>query len=241
MLKAAIRLACDLVLPPQCLACVETVEADGLLCDSCFRDMEFITDPVCSQCGLPLAEPAPLCTSCDWAPPSFRAARAAVQYNEAAKRIILPFKYADRPEVATGLARLMMRPAQYLLPAADLLVPVPLHRARLARRGYNQAGQLARALARLAGKPVCVDALIRTRATRPLYELDQVEREMALKGAIAVRPGRAGIVGGRTILLVDDVLTTGSTASACADSLYAAGAAAVDVVAFARVGDAEQP
>lgn len=238
MLKALARTAIDLVLPAQCLACSEPVPADGQLCAACFVMVDFITDPVCGQCGLPLAEPAPLCTACDWAPPTFRAARAAVRYNEAAKRLILPFKYADRPEAARGLARLLLRPGAALLTAADLLVPVPLHKTRLAARGYNQAGQLARALARLTGRPVAIDALIRLRATRALSELDQHERETAMNGAIAVRPGRQSLVAGRTVLLIDDVLTSGATASACAMALLEAGAAAVDVLAIARVADA---
>ncbi len=239
MLKSLARAALDLLLPPQCLACSEEVPADGLLCVSCFVETSFITDPVCGQCGLPLAEPAPLCTSCDWAPPTFRSARAALQYNAAAKRLILPFKYADRPELAIGLARLLLRPGKELLARADLLVPVPLHRSRLAHRGYNQAGLLARALGRISGTKVMIDALVRLRATRPLSELDQTGRELALKGAIGIREGREAHIAGRTILLVDDVLTTGATASACADALYAAGAAAVDVLAIARVAEAE--
>lgn len=241
MLKSLVRTALDTVLPPQCLACTERVETDGQLCAACFREADFITEPMCGQCGLPLAEPAPLCTACDWAPPSFRSARAALRYNPAAKRLILPFKYADRPEAAAGLARMLLRSGQTLLSSADLLVPVPLHRTRLARRGYNQAGQLAKSLGRLSGKPVSVDALVRLRATRPLAELDQIEREMALKGAIGIREGRKHLVVGLTILLIDDVLTTGSTASSCADALYAAGAAAVDVLAIARVADTETP
>jgi ComF family protein len=239
MLKLLARTALDLMLPPQCLACSEEVPADGLLCVSCFVETSFITDPVCGQCGLPLAEPAPRCTSCDWAPPSFRAARAALQYNTAAKRLILPFKYADRPELAIGLARLLLRPGRELLARADLLVPVPLHRSRLAQRGYNQAGLLARALGRITNKNVMIDALVRLRATRPLSELDQTGRELALKGAIGTRRSREPQITGRSVLLIDDVLTTGSTASACADALYAAGATAVDVLAIARVAEDE--
>lgn len=237
LLKTWVRAAIDVLLPPHCLACSEPARGDGELCSACFAETEFIAPPFCGHCGLPLAEPAPLCTGCDWDPPSFRTARAALCYGTAAKRLILPFKYADRPEAAAGLARLLLQPGAALLARADLLVPVPLHRRRLAARGYNQAGQLARSLGKLAGKPVLLDGLIRLRATRPLAELDQHDREAALKGAIAARPARAARIAGRTILLVDDVLTSGATASACAEALHAAGAAAVDVLALARVAD----
>lgn len=237
MLKSLARAAIDMLLPAQCLACTEPAPGDGQLCPRCFGQAEFITAPYCGQCGLPLAEPAPLCTACDWAPPVFRHARAALRYGPAAKRLILPFKYADRPEAAAGLARLLLRPGGELLAGADLLVPVPLHRRRLAARGYNQAGQLARALGRLTGRPVLIDGLVRLRATRPLAELDQHDREIALKGAIGVRPARVRLIAGRTILLIDDVLTSGATASSCAGALYEAGAMAVDVLALARVAD----
>ena len=240
MLTFIARATLDILLPAHCLACTEPVSGVGQLCGACFAAADFITAPVCGQCGLPLAEPAPLCTACDWDPPTFRAARAALRYGPAAKRLILPFKYADRPEAASGLARLLLRPGADLLAAADWLVPVPLHRRRLAARGYNQAGQLARALGRLAQKPVLIDALARIRATRPLAELDQHERDAALKGAIAVRPNRSPAIIGRTILLIDDVLTSGATASSCATALYEAGAAAVDVLALARVADIQE-
>ncbi|MGC9271191.1 ComF family protein [Acidiphilium sp.] len=237
MLKTMVRAALDVVLPAHCLSCNEPVGGKGLLCGDCFAAAEFITAPFCGHCGLPLAEPAPLCTACDWDPPRYRAARAALRYGPAAKRLILPFKYADRPEAAAGLAALLLRPGAELLARAEVLVPVPLHRRRLAQRGYNQAGELARALGRRTGTPVLIDGLIRTRATRPLAELDQHEREMALRGAIAVRPSRQAGLAGRSVLLIDDILTSGATASACAEALYDAGAAAVDVLALARVAD----
>ncbi|MCW8305764.1 ComF family protein [Acidiphilium sp. PA] len=239
MLKSLARATLDLILPAQCLACAEPASGAGQLCAKCFADAAFLTPPLCGHCGLKLVEPAPLCSACEWDPPVFRAARAALRYGPAAKRLILPFKYADRPEAARGLARLLLQPGAELLARADLLVPVPLHKRRLAARGYNQAGELARALARLTGKPLLIDALIRTRATRPLAELDQHDRAVALHGAIAIRPGRAAALHGRTLLLIDDVLTSGATASTCAAVLYQAGAAAVDVLALARVSDEE--
>ncbi|HQT60838.1 MULTISPECIES: ComF family protein [unclassified Acidiphilium] len=235
MLRQFARATLDLLLPPHCLACDEEVSAEGVFCTSCFGAARFITGPVCGKCGLPLEDPAPLCTGCDWAPPAFRAARAALVYNDAARRLILPFKYADRPERAAGLARLLLRPGAPLLARADLLVPVPLHRTRLARRGYNQAGLLARALGRMTGRDTLIDGLVRLRATPPLSELDQFGREQAMKNAIGVRKGRAAQFAGRTVLLIDDILTTGASASACAEALLAAGAAAVDVLALARV------
>lgn len=238
---AGLALLRDALLPPHCLACGTALTREaaiaGLLCAPCLDQAGLIRPPVCERCGLPLAEPAPLCTGCDWDPPAFRAARAALRYGGVAKQLILPFKYADRPEAAAGLASLMLKPGAALLGRADLLVPVPLHRRRLAKRGYNQAALLARALGRESGVPILADALARTRATPPLEGLDQEARGEALAGAIAIRQPRCAAIAGRGVLLIDDVLTTCATASACAQALLGAGAASVDVLTLARVAD----
>ena len=223
------------VLPAHCMGCKEIVDDQHTLCGDCYATTEFIDNPVCHQCGIPLAHDEGLCTGCDWAPPPFRAARAALRYGPGAKRLILPFKYSDRPEAARGLAALMMRPGASLLAQADYVVPVPLHRRRLAQRGYNQAGLLARALGKLAQRPVLIDALARTRATPALAQLDHDARAHWMSGAITVRAHQRARIAGKVILLIDDVLTSGATASACAEALRAAGAEAVDVLALARV------
>lgn len=232
----------DGLLPPHCLICEAPVAGDGQLCASCFPQLNFISAPFCVCCGLGLpvaavADQAGRCLHCVLNPPAFGMARAALRYDQGAKKLILPFKYADRPEAAGGLARLMLRPGADLLQKAAVLLPVPLSRARLRERGYNQAGALARALGRQAGRPVLLDGLIRLRHTAPLEGLGAAERRRLLAGAIAVRPGREAGIEGRAILLIDDVLTSGATADSCARALLAAGAAAVDVLVLARVPD----
>ena len=147
------------------------------------------------------------------------------------------FKHADRTEHAAALAAMMARAGGGLLREADVLVPVPLHRARLLARGYNQAALLARALSRLSGVPVLVDALARPGRTAALGPLSARARERALAGAIAVRPRRAAAIAGRRVLLIDDVLTSGATARACASCLLDGGARVVDVLVAARVPD----
>jgi len=211
----------------------------GLLCSGCFRDVSFITEPCCHRCGVPFGSAglAGLCASCIEAPPVFRRARAALRYDEAARRLILPFKHADRVELSGVLAAYMARAGADLLTAADVVVPVPLHRARLFRRRYNQAALLARAVGRAESRPVLLDALRRVRGTAPLGAKSAEERAAMLAGAIDMRPSRAARIAGRRVLLVDDVMTSGATANACAAVLLAAGAVAVDVLAAARVPD----
>jgi ComF family protein len=236
------RALLDLLLPPHCAACNAPVDAPGRLCPDCFRRTGFITEPVCTRCGVPFANaalggPERLCPGCRNTPPVFRRARAALRYDAQGRRLILPFKHADRTELCAVLAPLMARAGAALLREIDLLVPVPLHRRRLFSRRYNQAALLAVAVARIAGQPYLLDALQRGRATASLGEKSAAERAAEVAGAFTVRATRAPRLAGRRILLIDDVMTSGATANACATALLAAGVTSVDVLAAARVPD----
>ncbi|MEA2738019.1 MAG: hypothetical protein QOH05_1326 [Acetobacteraceae bacterium] len=214
----------------------------GELCASCFARTNYVTAPLCLRCGVPFASAeqagaAGSCPACEAHPPLFRQARAALRYDEQARRLILPLKHADRTELAQILAPMMARAGVALLRQADLLVPVPLHRRRLFQRKYNQAAILAYAVGRLADRPVLPDALVRTRMTAPLDEKSPEERAREVAGSFAARPSRISRIAGRTVLLVDDVMTSGATANACAAALLAVGAQAVDVLLAARVPD----
>jgi ComF family protein len=160
-----------------------------------------------------------------------------LRYDAQGRRLILPFKHADRTELATVLAPHMARAGATLLREADLLVPVPLHRGRLFRRRYNQAALLAKAVGRIAGRACVPDALHRLRATESLGEKSATERAAEVAGAFAVRPSRARRIIDRRVLLIDDVMTSGATDNACATALLAAGATSVDVLVAARVPD----
>jgi ComF family protein len=234
----------DVLLPPHCLTCDAQVERQGSFCATCFSDLNLISAPFCARCGVPFAHEgeaergeggALLCTPCLTRALGFAVARAALRYDEGAKRLILPFKHADRTEMAVPLARLMARAGAEMLAAADILAPVPAHWRRLIARRYDQAALLAQRLGRLSGRRVVPDLLRRNRATVPLGDKGAAERAALVADAFSVaRPAR---VAGKRVLLVDDVMTSGATAEACARALLAAGAARVDVLAAARVPD----
>ena len=177
------------------------------------------------------------CPVCDDNPPVFHQARAALRYDEQGRQLILPLKHADRVELAQVLAPMMARAGTALLSRAAALVPVPLHRRRLFQRKYNQAALLAIAVGRLAGRRVLPDALIRTRRTSPLEDKTPQERKREVAGSFQVRPSRRQLLAGQRLLLIDDVMTSGATAGACASALLEAGAEAVDVLVAARVPD----
>ncbi len=229
----------DLLLPPQCLTCDQPVEAPGQLCAACFGRTRFIVAPCCAACGVPFGagEVARRCEACEAEPPPWGEGRAALRYDDQARRLIMPFKYNDRTELAGALAAMMARAGGALLARADLLVPVPLHRWRLLGRRYNQAALLARALSRISGTPAVLDGLHRIRRTVPLLALSRARRRAALFGTIVANPARLPILQDARVLLIDDVLTSGATAEACTRALFEAGAGGVDVLAAARVHD----
>lgn len=234
----AARAVLNALLPPHCLTCDTLVGGPGQLCPDCFRATTFISAPHCRSCGRAFPHAAhtslAICDDCAAAPPPWGEARAALTYDAQSRQLILPFKHADRPELAHALARMMARAGAALLSRADLLVPVPLHRFRLLGRRYNQSALLAQSLQRLSGVRAAPDALRRTRATKSLGTLSAEARARMLAGAIAVR--RPAIIAGRRVLLVDDVLTTGATARDCTRALLEAGAAGVDLLVAARAG-----
>jgi ComF family protein len=236
------RAALDLLLPPRCVVCEASVQVHGQLCGACFARTNFIAAPLCGCCGVPFASAGQagedgLCQACRERLPVFRQARAALRYDDQARRLILPFKHADRVELGPILATMMLRAGAALLARAEVLVPVPLHRRRLYERTYNQAAVLALALGRRAKRVALPDALVRTRPTASLDNKTAAERSQEVEGTFALRPSRQVRITGRVVLLIDDVMTSGATANACAAALLAAGALAVDVLVAARVPD----
>jgi len=228
----------DVVLPPRCLKCGATVDSVGSLCATCWPEVAFLAPPQCATCGLPFEfdlGPNAVCGACAAEPPVFAHARAAFRYDDGSKDLILRFKHADRTDSAPAFGRWMARAGAALLADADLIAPVPLHWLRLFMRRYNQAALLASALGELSGKPAVNDLLLRRRRTPSQGGLGPLARERNVAGAFVVHPGRRARLRDKRVLLVDDVLTTGATVSACASVLLRGGARAVDVLTLARV------
>ncbi|MFI4999383.1 MAG: ComF family protein [Reyranellales bacterium] len=229
----------DTVLPPLCLGCGEIVETAGALCAVCWQGFSFIAPPHCAQCGVPFSSDMgsdALCIDCLTRPPRFRRARAAMIYDAQSRRLVLPFKHGDRTDMARACGGWMARAGAELLAEADLVAPVPLHWRRLLTRRYNQALLLAQSVARAADRPVLApDLLRRLRWTGSQAGLKAKERRRNVRQAFAVHPRWAAGLKGKSVLLVDDVLTTGATAEACTAVLERAGARHVDVLTLARV------
>jgi ComF family protein len=237
LLARAWRAGLDALLPPRCLGCGTAVE-DQALCPACWRRVRFLASPVCDACGVPFEADAgagALCGTCAIEPPAFARARAAFAYDGESRGLILAFKHGDRTDSAPAFGAWLMRAGAELIADSDVLVPVPLHWTRLFARRYNQAALLAHAVGARSGVPVAPGLLVRRRRTPSQGRLSRAARQRNLAGAIAVPTNRRGRLADKRILLIDDVLTTGATAEACARALLAAGASAVDVLTLARV------
>ena len=216
------------LLPWRCLLCGDA-GADGLdLCAACAAELPRNTN-CCTRCALPLPNPTPLCGACQRKPPPWQAAWAPFRYGWPLDRLEARYKFGRELAAGRTLGALWKALPPPVRPA--LILPVPLHRARLRERGYNQALELARPLGRALGIPVRHDLLQRPRATAAQTELDAAARRRNVRGAFAVR---ADATLPPHVVVLDDVMTTGATLAECARVLRRAGVARVDVWALAR-------
>ena len=217
------------VFPPSCALCGEHSATGRDLCAACAVELPF-NRSCCARCALPLATPALACGECLRKPPPFDAAIAPLRYEWPLDRLVTRLKFSVDLAVGRVLAELLQDAVRSAADRIDLVVPVPLHLQRLRERGFNQALELARPIARRLGLPLDHAVLARTRATPPQTGLAAAERRRNLRDAFAVR----GTLAGRSIALVDDVVTTTATVRACARALKQAGAGRVEVWAVAR-------
>jgi ComF family protein len=237
--RHAARIALDIALPTLCVSCREPVDGEGV-CATCWSKLSFIAPPYCPRLGIPFVyDPGPDLLSMEAIanPPAYRRARAAVRYDDVARTLVHALKYQDRTDLAPAMGRWMARAGRELLTDADALIPVPLHWRRSWGRRYNQSGALARAIERQSGVKLVPEALRRVRPTQQQIGLSRSQRATNVQGAFKVAVPMQSEIAGRRVVLIDDVLTSGATADACARALLRAKAAAVDVLVFARVVD----
>ena len=246
-LRYAFAPVIDLIFPPRCPVCgVATISHDSGhpgLCAACWGQLDIPGTGGCPLCAAPAlnaAQGGEVCDPCEANPPPHDGISAATHYNAASRELVLALKYAGRIALASLLGRLMAA----RLAGVDsswLVVPVPLHRWRLWRRGFNQSALLADHIARATGARLAVDALVRRRHTPSLRGLGHDERAQVLSGAIGVNRRAADRLSGAKVVLVDDVLTSGATTNACIAALREAGVERVRIACFARVVGAELP
>lgn len=237
MLSYSLRALLDFFLPRFCLFCHAplSLEVEHLICPDCWKELPLITTPYCSCCGAPFkgaVGPEHLCQACTIKPPPFDRARAAARYEGSIRDAIHRLKYQRQLLQAEHLRQVLtVSEAASVVQDADLMLPVPLHPRRLRRRGFNQALLLGQAFPAI---PLRTDVLLRQRWTVPQVNLSPQERQANVKGAFAV--AKPDVIIGRSVLLLDDVYTTGATVKECTLALRRAGAHTVTVLTVARVG-----
>jgi ComF family protein len=232
------RVVLDTLYPPLCLNCEAAVAEADSLCASCFRQLRPITAPLCPRLGLPFQMalgPDALSAEAIADPPPFDRARSAVIYNEVARTVVARMKYGDRPELARFCGRLMAGAGAELWRDRPILLPVPLHPLRQVHRRYNQSAELARVIAKLTGVGVDATLVRRVKRTRQQVGLSADARARNVAGAFAAHPELLARTRGHGVVIIDDVITTGSTVKAITRALHKGGVERVDVLSFARV------
>ncbi|WP_158811959.1 ComF family protein [Beijerinckia sp. L45] len=230
----------DLAFPPSCLACRKATDASNALCPACWSAIRFIDRPFCERLGTPFAvdlgAEGLLSPEAIANPPVYARARAVARFDDGpARSLVHRLKYGDRLELARTMGAWMARAGDELLTEADVLMPVPLHRGRLARRRFNQAALLARTISERTGVPMEAFALTRVKPTPPQVGLTRTQRAANVQGAFRVPAEARGAVAGKAVVLVDDVMTSGATINAASRAVLRGGAKRVDVLVFARV------
>jgi len=220
-----------------CICCGKPIDPRTRysLCYTCVRTLSWVDGGFCQKCGKPLLPESSetLCQDCLSEKRTFDGGYTCVRYGHLERSLIHSLKYGGKSYLARPLAWLMTERLAASGVEEDLVAAVPMNRKKECRRGYNQAGLLAGEIARRRGKPFCSQLLKRTKDTEAMSSLGPLERWENVRGVFSVEPDKAQLISGKTVVLVDDVYTTGSTASACSEVLLAAGAARVFVLTFA--------
>jgi len=227
----------DLLFPLSCTICSASISTSGsALCTKCLEEIRLISSPLCTICGLEMVSSSPgdhLCGSCLRKKPPFHSARAVARYHEPVSTLLHNLKYQGDTSVLPALQEVVNLSSPVSIGHTDRIIPVPLHIHRLRSRGFNQAKLLAELFFQGYKEQLLLDCLERRQYTEPQTTLDGDARRKNLRQAFTVQ--KAEQIQGRTVFLVDDVYTTGTTVAECSKVLLAAGAHSVKVVTVARV------
>ncbi|MCS5596371.1 MAG: ComF family protein [Alphaproteobacteria bacterium] len=232
-----LKVMLDLIVPPRCPISGDIVGETGQLSPDIWNQIHFIAAPYCDICGVPFTaslavDDGTICASCIAEAPEYDSARAAVVYDDLTRQMVLRYKHGDHLYLARAFTPWMERAGYDVISAADYILPVPLHWTRLLKRRYNQAAILAKGLAERQGKIYAPSLLKRVRATSPQGRRRAKDRKSNVKNAFAVAD--QGKLHGKTILLIDDIMTSGATVNECAKALKGAGADKVHILSVAR-------
>ncbi|MEL7343242.1 MAG: ComF family protein [Pseudomonadota bacterium] len=228
------------IFPDRCIGCGAMVDGHHGLCGACWAEIGFIEDLACDGCGLPLPgeDTRAFCDTCLRRPRPWDHGRAAILYKERGRKLILSLKHGDRTDLVPAMARWMRAAGDDVLAPGSILVPVPAHWTRTVRRRYNQAALLAKELARISGLGYVPDGLVRHRVTEPQSGDDSETREDNVALSMAPHPRRPFALDGKSVVLIDDVLTSGGTLAETARAARASGAQEVSILVLARTPEA---
>jgi ComF family protein len=231
MLRSLLSHIIDYILPYRCASCSELTDGQNGVCSQCFQKLNFITLPYCNVCGFPFEfaiEEQFFCAKCIALPPKYDLSRSLFKFDQKSKNLVHAFKYSDQTNNAKMFAKLLLARYQKEIQNIDVVVPVPMHKWKRVFRNYNPAQILALELAKFIDKPMIPDVLVKQKWTISQIGLSKSKRSKNLDGSIKLRDRHS--VKGKTILLVDDVKTTGATSNLCSQVLKKAGATSVTLV-----------
>lgn len=220
-----------------CISCGSLIDKSRLysLCDNCMRMFHWANGRTCEKCGKILQDDYAhvVCTDCRENERHFEKGYACAQYGIKERELLLSLKYGGKLYIGEKIAEAMADRLKSVDFRYDLIIPVPMHRKKQKKRGYNQAEIISKFLSKMTSTPYLGKLLLRTGDTTAMSRLSPAERLMNMESAFTVHPGAAEKVKGKSILLVDDIYTTGSTADACSQTLIGAGARTVRIIVFA--------
>ena len=231
----------DFVLPPRCIVTGDFVDGQGMIAPAAWRDLNFIADPKCIRCGIPFefmeeaVRDKSVCAACLKSSLHYNMVRSALVYDDFSRDLILGFKHGDQTQNVATFVPWLEQAGADILHDADYLIPVPLHPYRLLRRRFNQSGLMAKYISDKTNIPVLLEGLRRVRATPTQGYLKTKERYKNVNNAFIVPDESRALLRHKKIVLIDDVFTTGATASECTKALLNNQVGAVSVLTLARV------